>query len=372
MLFANRSDRLGTIEGTGTPIGPVHTFNTDGTYLNSGGITVSPLVVNTDLNGIPPFSVDTMGNLYTIGVLASGFPNAFGQYPFTVNTDGSMQVGAQVRLNNASYPPFQLGPNGTLQIGTPTMGIYGVKYPFYLFPNGDLLCNSIYGNLNHQTMTNANRAILCRGITISSNIVETGYYFNGLSSDSKLQLDFVTNPNIGVVDVSILCGSSGSSVVNSGLMSIRSSIWMHSGLQSFLAYRSNPLNVYNTTYIQASNTNTGDSTNKVSLNFKASELNPTVCDASIVVTAGNFAIGALNTGTMALNAGSQLILGPICPDIQIGANVSYLYSSGGFPSNVITLGNENTTVNILGQLVLTNGDAKGIILQNINGHLRQF
>jgi hypothetical protein len=75
---------------------------------------------------------------------------------------------------------------------------------------------------------------------------------------------------------------------------------------------------------------------------------------------------------MFLNAGSQLILGAICPDIQLGANVSYLYSFGTTPANTITLGNEYTTVYIRGQLYLSSYDSNGINMQNVNGHLRQF
>jgi hypothetical protein len=224
--------------------------------------------------------------------------------------------------------------------------------------------------------------VLCQGQKISQpidvtlpppvDIIQTGYYFNGLSDDSKLKLDFITNPSLGVVDVSILCGSTDSTVANSGIMSIRSNVFMHSGFSSFLAYRADPSNINHNTYVQAFNSNTGDTTNVVALNFKASSLNPDLCDASIVVNAGNYAIGALNTGSMSLNAGSQLILGPLCPDIQIGGNVSYLYSFGTTPANTITLGNEYTTVYIRGQLYLSNYDSNGINMQNVNGHLRQF
>jgi hypothetical protein len=376
VIFANRADRLGALvrEGLTTPIGPVHTLDTNGLYTNTGGILLTPLTPNNALYGNPPFKVDTMGNLSATGIFSTGIPNSYSQYPFNVDTNGSMKVGTPTMTNNTTWYPFNVGADGTTKIGTPTLTNNVLAYPFFITPNGQLIVKAILGNLSHQIYNFTQSATLCQSQVSTGNPNQSGYYFK--ASSGELNIDFITsqtNTNVGVVDAQIVAGTNNSATPYDGVMSLKARTLYHSGLNQFMVYRRDPTNDTYNTYILADNANTNDDKNFVSLNFKASKLNQSICDAQIVVTQGDYAIGALNTGSMSLNVGSQLILGPQCPDIQVGASVNYLYATGTNAANKIILGNQFTSVEVSGQLILTSAvsDAN-IVLQNVNGHLRQF
>jgi hypothetical protein len=376
VIFQNRADRLGALvrDGLTTPIGPVHTLDTNGLYTNTGGILLTPLTPNNDLYGNAPFRVDTMGNLAATGIVSTGIPNSYSQYPFNVETDGSIKSGTPTLNNNTTWYPFNVLADGTTKIGTPTLTNNVLAYPFLVTPAGQLITKAILGNLTHQIYNFTQSATLCQTQVSTGNPNQSGYYFK--SSSTILNIDFITsqtNTNVGVVDAQIVAGTNNSATAYDGVMSLKARTLYHSGLNQFMVYRRDPTNDTYNTYILADNANTNDDKNFVSLNFKASKLNQSICDAQIVVTQGDYSIGALNTGSMSINVGSQLILGPQCPDIQIGANVNYLYATGTNAANKIILGNQFTSVEVSGQLILSSAvsDAN-IVLQNVNGHLRQF
>jgi hypothetical protein len=182
-------------------------------------------------------------------------------------------------------------------------------------------------------------------------------------------MDFVansTNVNTGLADATIVVYSKLTNVANDGLFPIQSRNFYHYGIGSALALQdvnTNSGTPVGASYIKALNDGLLDNTNTVSLQFKANPTNPAISDASIVVNSGGLAVGALNSGSMQINCGTQLLLGPVCSDIEIGGNVSALQT------NNIIIGNGNSTVYINGEVFFRN---TGASLQNVSGHLKQF
>ena len=354
----------------------VHSLDQTGFYINNKGISVIPSGTNN-----PVFNVDEQGD-----VTGTSFTSP----KFTATTSiTSPQITASTSLTTPKITastsitcPLFISPivvrdtNNEYQLTVDTNGIslgrFGLNDYHSLIVGANGLTatkitlaedTNVTGLLKH---TNT-QAILCQ--TPAPAVNQSGFYFvnDAMTTLTMKMIANSSNTHTGIADASFIFSSNNSAIENKGNLVLSTDNFYHTGSKSFLAYQTG-------SFIAALNGNTNDNKNQMSLIFKANKDNPETCDASILVTAGNYAIGGLETGSMFINAGSVLSMGSKCPDIRIGANVNYLNSTGAFSGNTITLGNAYTTVNVLGQLVLRSSgvNASGIILQNVNGHLRQF
>jgi hypothetical protein len=143
------------------------------------------------------------------------------------------------------------------------------------------------------------------------------------------------------------------------ILTIQPNSMTHYGATSYFSCKGT---TGHTTYIGAFNNNTGTtgSNQTVSLQFKGNSTNDYLGDASIVVVGS--ALGAQDSGTMTINANSQLNLGTTSRSINIGNQVSYVLND-----NFINIGNQYSNVYITGALHLSQQPQQ----VNVN-FLRQF